>query len=95
MKNLHGGRDVTYPLHMLVLLVAINDNSESDVGEAPDSCSSNDHTALIAASTTTIIDAPPCGKQPLYSLTAAGETAMTQLRESPYGYHSCIISRTL
>ena len=58
--------------------VAINDDSESNVGEAPDSLdSSNDHTALIAAPPTTIIDAPPRGEQPLSSLIAAGETAMT------------------
>ena len=62
--------------------VAIGDDTESEVDEISDHDpdSDNDHTALIAGPTTTVIEAPPCGEQPLSALLAAGEieAAVTQ-----------------
>lgn len=58
-----------------------NSESEGDGTSNHDSDSNNDHTTLIAAPTTTVIDAPPRGEQPLSALIAAGESeaAVTQL----------------
>lgn len=63
--------------------VAVSDGSESEVSEASDdddSDSDSDHTALMAVPTTSVIDAPPRGEQPLSALVAAGEieAAVTQ-----------------
>ena len=62
-------------------VATINDDSDSDVDETLDSDSDSefhdDHTALIAP-TTTVIDAPPRGEQPLSALVAAEETEAIQ-----------------
>lgn len=71
------------PVARTASAVTINDDSESEADgtSSHDSDSDIDHTVLIAAPTTTVIDAPPRGEQPLSALIAAGETAaaMTQL----------------